>query len=88
MSPDCLLGVVTQPTDSRLSEARHTREWFLILHYCRTACLVADKPKKKQKGGKKKSSKHKKTNSDDEALEESDDMNEGQEVDYMTDSDR
>ncbi|KAK2187125.1 hypothetical protein NP493_177g00019 [Ridgeia piscesae] len=46
-----------------------------------------DKPKKKPKGGKKKSSKHKKMNSDDEALEESDDTNEGQEVDYMTDSD-
>jgi len=58
------------------------------LHYSRRARLVADKPKKKPKSGKKKSSKHKKMNSDDEALEESDDTNEGQEVDYMTDSDR
>lgn len=29
-----------------------------------------------------------KTNSDEEALEESDDLDEGQEVDYMTDTDR
>ncbi|KAI0242448.1 hypothetical protein LSAT2_013349 [Lamellibrachia satsuma] len=51
-----------------------------------TASGAEEKPKKKQKGGKKKSNKRK-ANSDDEALEESDDMNEGHEVDYMTDSD-
>ena len=37
---------------------------------------------------KTKTAKRKKQNSDDEALEESDEFDEGREVDYMTSSDR
>ena len=32
MSPDCLLGVVPQPTDSRLSETRIPHEFCRIAH--------------------------------------------------------
>ena len=56
----------------------------IVIHF------YSEKPKKKEpkdKGKKKKKSK-KQRNVDDEASEDSDDLDEGKEVDYMTDSDR
>ena len=44
--------------------------------------------KGKKGKGKRKIKKDHKTNSGDEAVEESDDADEGREVDYMTDTDR
>ena len=49
---------------------------------------IIDKPKKKSSAREKSRKVGNKVNSDDEALEESDSMDEGQEVDYITDSDR
>lgn len=53
--------------------------------------FLSEKKPKKEKPKKKKPTKKKskaKNNSDDEALEDSDDLDEGKEVDYMTSSDR
>ena len=52
-------------------------------------CLFEEKPKKKKTSVREKSRKvGNKMNSDDEAIEEDDSMDEGEEVDYITDSDR
>ena len=50
----------------------------------RIICRFTDKSKKQSKKSKDK----RKKNSDDEALEESDSFDEGQEVDYITGSER
>ena len=51
--------------------------------------LPDDSTSGKKKGkSKTKSKKDYKTNSGDEAIEESDEADEGREVDYMTDTDR
>ena len=63
-----------------------------ILVHTISLSFLAEKKKKKEKESKKKPTKKRKKsgkkNSDDEAVEDSDDMDEGKEVDYMTSSDR
>ena len=57
---------------------------------CHCFIVHVDKPKKKKAPKKptKEKKKKKKQGSDDEAVEESDSVDEGAEVDYMTDTDR
>jgi hypothetical protein len=60
------------------------------MELCSSSPIVySDAPKKKKAGkGKGRKKIEGKKNSDDEAVEESDSMDEGAEVDYMTSSDR